>query len=365
MMQNSGHTGSNNKMMMIILGVVVVALIAVGAVYFMKKNDTVRTADTQADMASQTAPAADADTQDMPEQAQQAMGGTYNGTPVQPGNPVVAKVDGEDVTRVDVYNFIQLMPAQIQQMPATQVYPLALEQTINTRLIQNKAESANLEGTPDFQRELEIAKQQIARNLYVEKEVSNRITESELRKDYKRLIEEAPSIERRKASHILVESKEKAAELIKKLSDGANFNELAQKESKDPTAAQNAGDLGWFTKDQMVPAFADAVYAMKKGSVSKEPIQSDFGWHVIYLEDVGMIPKPTFEEAKEMLAMQKRREVLEKMVQEWRNNADIEVYDINGNPLKADNATSDAAAAPETTAPAAAPAPEPAPAPAQ
>src|SRR5690606_13546491 len=94
-----------------------------------------------------SAPAPVTDDAPVAPEGQQQPAGEYNGQSVRPGNPVVAKVDGQDITRVDVYNFIQLMPPQIQQLPAAQVYPMALEQVINTRLIQNKAEAANLEAT--------------------------------------------------------------------------------------------------------------------------------------------------------------------------------------------------------------------------
>ncbi len=367
---NTQQPDGNKNMVMGVVAVIVVALIAVGAFMFMgdKAPET-----TEAPVAAETTTppetqTADADAAPVEEEEvpQDTFSGEFNGTPVRPGNPVVAKVDGHDITRVDVYRFIEMMPAQIQQMPATAVYPLALEQVINTRLIQNKAESANLETSPEFKREVEMAKQQIARNIYVQKVVDEQISESALKSEYDALMAKAPNVEERKASHVLVESKEKAEAIIKQVADGANFNEIAKKESKDPTAAQNSGDLGWFTKEAMVPEFAKAAYAMKKGDVSTAPIKTSFGWHVIKLEDVRTQPKPTFEQVKPALEMQKRREVLEKMVNDWRSASTIEVFDINGDPLPAEQTKAPEAVAPTTAAPAtteAAPA-ETAPAPA-
>ena len=343
----------NKNMVMGAVAVVAVVLIAIAAFVFMgKKADDapaqVAATETAAPAETQTAAGdAPAATEEVP---QNTFAGEYNGTPVRPGNPVIAKVDGKDITRVDVYNFIQMMPEQIQQMPATAVYPLALEQVINTRLIQNKADSADMENTPEFKREVEMAKQQIARNLYVQKMVDEKITDAELKKDYDKLIGAAPSVEERKASHILVDSKDKADAIIKQVAEGTNFNALAKKESKDPTASQNSGELGWFTKEAMVPEFAKAAYGMKKGDISKEPVKTNFGWHVIKLEDVRTQPKPSFEQVKPALEMQKRREVLEKTVNGWREAAKIELFDINGDPLPAEKTQ-----APETAAPAAAP----------
>lgn len=347
----------NKNMVMGVVAVIVVALIAGGAFLFLGKKSADEAAPVTAEApvnapatdtaaADQTTPAAE---QEVP---QETFSGEFNGTPVRPGNPVVAKVDGKEITRVDVYNFIQLMPEQIQQLPATAVYPMALEQVINTRLIQNKAESANMEATPEFKREVEMAEQQIARNLYVQKIVSERISDAELKKEYNALVAQAPDVEERKASHILVDSKEKAEALIKQVSEGGNFNELAKKESKDPTASQNAGELGWFTKDAMVPEFAKAAYAMKKGDISSAPVKTSFGWHVIKLEDVRQQPKMTFEQIKPALEMQKRREVLEKLVNEWREKSTVELFDINGDPIKPQTAPA-ATEAPVMPAPAA------------
>ncbi len=356
MSENPGQPNGANKVILAAVALVVVVAAAVGATYVAMKNSP----DASAPAAQQqtdatTPPAAQQNQQAQPQQAQnqddvgEVMGGEFNGTPVRPGNPVVAKVDGKDVTRVDVYRFIQTLPPQVQQLPATQVYPLALEQTINTRIVQNRAESANLESTPEFQQEVEMAKQQIARNLYIQKEVESSITEDELRADYERLVVQAPEMEERKASHILVDTKEKADELIKKIEGGAKLTDLAKTESKDPTAKANAGDLGYFTKVDMIPEFAEAVFAMKKGEITKEPVKTTFGWHVIQLEDVRNRVKPSYEEIKPALVIQKRREKLDALMKQWRDAAKVEVFDINGDP----QAAQPAAPAPGADAPAA------------
>lgn len=287
--------------------------------------------------------------------AEQAPAGDIDGVVVRQGNPVVAKVDGHDITRVDVFNFIQLLPPQVQQLPAGQVYPMALEQVINTRLIQNKAEASNVEQTDEFKHELAMAKQQIARNVFVENVIDEKLSDAELKKQYNQLIGNMPTTEERKASHILVATKEAADDVLKRINEGANFNDIAKTESTDPTAAQNAGDLGWFTKDAMIPEFAQAAFAMKKGEISKTPVQTQFGWHVIKMDDVRTQPKPSFEQVKPALEMQARRETLEKMVNDWRDAANIEVFDINGDPVGEDQS-----AAPQNVAPAAAPTQAPA-----
>lgn len=355
--------GKKNVLIGALAGIVALA-VAVGAFVYVgqDKNDEAQVAavETPASVEQAVTPAAGEEAPAEAAVAEQAPTGEIDGVVVRQGNPVVAKVDGHDITRVDVFNFIQLLPPQVQQLPAGQVYPMALEQVINTRLIQNKAESSNVEQTEEFKRELGMAKQQIARNVFVENTIDEKISDAELKKQYNQLVGTMPTVEERKASHILLATKEAADDVLKRINEGADFNAVAKTESADPTAAQNAGDLGWFTKDAMIPEFAQAAYSMKKGEVSAAPVQTQFGWHVIKMEDVRTQPKPDFEQVKPALEMQARREILEKMVNDWRSAAKIEVFDINGDPEKADQS-----AAPQDVAPAAAAAPEQAPAAAQ
>ena len=256
-----------------------------------------------------------------------------NGINVEPGNPVVARVDGKDITRVDVYRFIQTMPQNLQQLPATTVYPMAMDQVINTRLVQNKANDADVENSDDFKRELEIAKQQIVRNLYLQEQVNNKITDKMVKNAYNDYIKKIPDVEERRARHILVETEEKANAVIKKLDTGEGFEDLAKSLSIGPTATKG-GDLGYFAKNEMVPEFAEAAFSMKKGSVSEKPVKTQFGWHVIKVIDKRERPKPSLEQMTPVLQAELRRTALEDLLKGWRKNAKIEQFDINGKPLR-------------------------------
>lgn len=285
--------------------------------------------------------------------------GQIGGVPVKPGNPVVAKVNGKDVSRLDVFQFIQQLPPNIQQMPPAQVYPMALDNVVNATLVQAKADAAGLDSDPEVQKQLAAAKEQIVRAVYLQKQVDAKVTDDKMKQVYDQAMAKAPSVEERKASHILVETEDKAKEILGKLKAGADFAELAKTESKDPSAAKNAGDLGWFLKDQMVPEFANAAFNGKKGELLDAPVKTQFGWHVVKVEDARVKAKPTFEELKPQLAAEVRRLELEKLVAEWRKEADVTVFDVNGDPV---SPSSGAEAAP---AAAPSPAPTPVPAPAQ
>ncbi|NQZ13596.1 MAG: peptidylprolyl isomerase [Alphaproteobacteria bacterium] len=255
-----------------------------------------------------------------------------NAVVIEPGNPVVAKVDGKDITRVDVYRYIKSMPQNLQQLPAQTVYPLALEQTINTRLVQNRANEANLMEDPEVLTQIDMAKQQIVRNVYLQREVAKEISDAEVKKAYDEFIAKQPDVEQRRASHILLKTEEEAKVAIKRLGEGANFADLAKELSTGPTGPKG-GDLGYFAKADMVPEFADAAFSMKKGDVSKAPVQTQFGYHVIAVTDARQQPKPTLEEMKPAIDAELRRGKLEEMLAKWRKDADIEQFDINGKPM--------------------------------
>lgn len=255
-----------------------------------------------------------------------------NAVVVEPGNPVVAKVDGKDITRVDVYRYIKSMPQNLQQLPAQTVYPLALEQTINTRLVQNRANAANLMEDPEVQTQIDMAKQQIVRNVYLQREVEKEVSDADVKKAYDEFVGKQPDVQQRRASHILMETEAEAKAAIKRLEEGADFAALAKELSTGPTGPKG-GDLGYFAKADMVPEFAEAAFAMKKGDVSKEPVKTQFGYHVITVTDARTQPKPTLEEMKPAIEAELRRGKLEEMLARWRKGADIEQFDINGKPM--------------------------------
>lgn len=254
------------------------------------------------------------------------------GKEVEPGNPVVAEVDGQPITRVDVFRYIQTMPENIQQLPPSTVYPMALEQVIDTRMVQNRADSKGLENDPEVEKQMAMAREQIVRSIYIQREVDQQISESDMKKKYDEYIASLEPVEERHARHILVDNEEKARDVIKKLKEGADFEALAKENSSGPSA-EKGGDLGWFSKTDMVPAFAEAAFAAPKGAFTSEPVKTQFGWHVIKIEDARQRPAPSFEELQPVIQAELRRETIGELVKKWRGDSDITVYDINGTPM--------------------------------
>jgi len=302
----------------IIAVVAVVALVAIGAMVAMSGNGVAESDEAEL---SKISPAS----ADTAESAEAPM--------IKLGNPVVAKVNGEDILRSDVFNFISGLPEQVRQMPIQTLFPLALEQVVNNRVINAKAGNAQLGADPEVEQLVTQAKDQIVRNVFIDRQIDAQITQKKLLSAYQDLLEELGDIEETKARHILVESEEKAREVIAKLDEGGNFEELAKEYSTGPSA-ENGGELGWFAKNEMVPEFAEAAFAMEPGSHSTDPVQTQFGWHVIEVEERRTRPEPEFEAVKPQLEAQLRQEVLQDLVADWQKEAKIKKFDINGEPVK-------------------------------
>jgi len=343
----------NNKLP-IVIGAVAILAIAGGAIFFASKNmsnDAPKTAQENTspaaieETASGQEPAA-ASNADEEADVAKATGGEIGGVEVEKGNPVVAKVDGQEITRVDVFRYIKMMPQNIQQLPPETVYPLALDQVVNTRLVQNKAEAAGLENDPEVKQQLDLAKQQLIRSVYVQREVDKKISEGDLKKAYNEYVGKLPEVKEIKASHILVGTEDKAKELIAKLKDGGDFAALAKENSGDPGNKDKGGDLGWFSAQDMVPEFSEAAFKLGKGNISETPVKTQFGWHVVKVTDSRERPKPTYEELKPMIQVELRRTELEEMLKDWKESAKIEKFDINGDPLKEQSKSSESEVAP-------------------
>lgn len=253
---------------------------------------------------------------------------------IKMGNPTVATVGGEEIKRADVLSFISNLPEQVRQMPIQNLFPLALEQVVNNKIVGSKADAAKLEADPEVMKLLDQAKGQIVRNVYVERQVSEGVSEKKLLKSYDELLTKTADIQETHARHILVDSEDKAREVIKKLDGGAKFEDLAKEYSTGPSK-ENGGDLGYFAKNEMVPEFADAAFAIDKGKYSKDPVKTQFGWHVIMVEDRRKRPEPKFEEVRPQLEQQLRQQILAELLQKWQKEAKIQKFDINGEPVKA------------------------------
>lgn len=259
---------------------------------------------------------------------------------------IVAEINDQEITVKDLQEFIKTLPEQYQQMPLEMVYPQLLNEIVMAKLIEAKVEELDLGNDPEVVKKVEMARKQIAQNMYLQREVEKKITDSKLKAAYQDYLKKNPAQEEIRARHILVESEDEAKALIAKLQaeGGKNFAALANESSKDQGSGQNGGDLGYFTQSEMVAEFSNAAFALPKGGFSKEPVKSAFGWHVIKVEDKRNRKQPSFDDLKPQLKAQVSREIISEVVQAMYDNSDVQLYDLQGNPLNGGNEETDEAA---------------------
>lgn len=237
---------------------------------------------------------------------------------------VLATVDGETITSDDVKVIEEIMGESLKQVPEANRGPLLVNILIETLLVAGQAERDGVADSESFKRKLRWRRLQALRDAYVEKEIDSRIAEADVKQYYDSLIQQMPPQEEVHARHILVKTEDEARALIGKLDDGADFAELAKQNSTGPTAP-NGGDLGYFAKGRMVPEFEQAAFAMKPGEVSKAPVKSQFGWHVIKIEDRRMAPPPPFDEVKARVRQRVQTDRFREAVKALRDQSKIEV----------------------------------------
>lgn len=233
---------------------------------------------------------------------------------------VLASVNGRPIPKLSVDNVAQQITESGQQAEPDRI----LEELINLEVLTQAAEALNLDKQEDISATLQLQYTQTMANAYLaRKSAEMSFSDEQLRAEYD---EQSATVDRAefRASHILVESEESAREVLEKLSDGEEFIELASEFSVDPTG-ENGGDLGWFQSATMIPEFADAVSTMAVGDVSKNPVQSEFGYHIIKLVDRRDAALPDFNAVKSGLTNLAVRKALTKHVDELKAAAEIKL----------------------------------------
>jgi peptidyl-prolyl cis-trans isomerase C len=239
-------------------------------------------------------------------------------------NPVLATVDGQPIRLSDVQQAAAGLPPNLRGLPPNMLYPMLLTRLIDARALVIEARKQKLEQTPAVKKQIAAATDQVLENALLTKEVEPQITEAALRAQFDKTIAGKPGPEEVHARHILVPTKAEAEKIIAELNKGADFATLAKKYSKDPGAA-DGGDLGFFKKDEMVPAFADAAFALKPGQYTKTPVHTQFGWHVIEVLARRQEPPPTFAQAQQGLREQILKEAVGKVVAQARAGVKVEM----------------------------------------
>ena len=241
-------------------------------------------------------------------------------------DPVIAKIDGVEVTQSDLSLAIDNLDPQLAQLPDDQKKLAALSTVIDAKVIAEKARAEKIEDTSEFKNRLEFIVDRELHNAYFKKHVVDTITDADIKARYDAEIAKLPPVEEVRARHILVKTEDEAKTVIKELGEGKDFAELAKAKSTDPNKS-DGGDLGYFKKGMMVPEFETAAFAMKKGDVSKEPIKTQFGFHVIKVEDKRNAPPPEFDQVKDQVKQIVLRDKYMEVLKATKSAAKIEIDD--------------------------------------
>lgn len=241
-------------------------------------------------------------------------------------DPVIAKVDGVEVTQSDLSLALDNLDPQLAQLPDDQKRIAALSTVIDAKLIAEKAKAEKIDDTAEFKNRLEFILDRELHNAYFKKHVVDAITDADIKARYDSEVAKLPPVEEVKARHILVKTEEEAKTVIKELAEGKDFAELAKAKSTDPNKS-DGGDLGYFKKGMMVPEFEAAAFAMNKGDVSKEPVKTQFGFHVIKVEDKRIAPPPAFDQVKDQVKQIVMRDKYMEVLKATKATAKIEIED--------------------------------------
>jgi peptidyl-prolyl cis-trans isomerase C len=245
---------------------------------------------------------------------------------------VAAIVNGDEVQVGEVQATMRSLPEQYRQMPFEIVYPSILDRVIDFRLLAAEAERLDMAARPEVQEQLAQARANVMRDAVIQEKIADGSTEEALRERFAQLEgSEEFAQEEVHARHILLESEDDAKEAIEAIAAGADFAEVAKDRSTGPSAS-SGGDLGYFRREQMVPAFAEAAFTMAKGETSTAPVQTQFGYHVIMVVD-RRTATPTFEESEPQLRQDLAREIINDLVAGLREGAEIERFGLDGAPL--------------------------------
>jgi peptidyl-prolyl cis-trans isomerase C len=234
-----------------------------------------------------------------------------------------ARVNGTPIPQHRIDMAVKSRIAQGQQ-DTPELRKFVRDALINQEIVVQEAVKQGLDKDPATAGRIELERQSVLVNAYFEDYLKrNPVTDEMLRKEYDRLKPQVPAREYR-ARHILVDKEEEAKNIIAQLRKGASFEKLAAQHSNDPGSKGRGGDLDWGPAERYVPPFAEALVKLKKGQITPTPVQTEFGFHVIRLDDERASKVPSFEEARPQLRELVETQMVQKLIADLRSKAKIE-----------------------------------------
>jgi peptidyl-prolyl cis-trans isomerase C len=238
-------------------------------------------------------------------------------------NAVVARVDGHDIYTSDVADALQQLPPEYMNMPPESLFRAVVEQLIDRQLVVKRARDQNLMNDLSVQKTMKQLESRVLEQAYLHRTVEAKVTDEAVHRRYERDKSTLTREKQVRARHILVKTRDEAMDVLREISRGKDFAELAREKSIGPSKTQG-GDLGYFAFGGMLPTFSQMAFSLKKGEVGRAPVQTKYGWHVIKVEDVREAAPPQFEEVRDELRAKMGEEIIEAEIKRLREGARIE-----------------------------------------
>ena len=236
---------------------------------------------------------------------------------------LVAKLNGEDIYLDEVLRLVEKLPDEIRQQPLETYFDRLIDDIVDSRLAAAAGNEAGLTNDERVIEQMSIAAQRVLAEAWINSELRKSITDEAVQQAYDIFVADEQSRHEVRARHILVKEKAEAEAVIAELQGGADFAELAKKRSTGPSGP-NGGDLGYFPRGAMVPAFENAAFALAAGGFTQTPVQTQFGWHIILVEEKRIAEAPTIEELAPQLRQNLISQNLGRLLDSLRTNARIE-----------------------------------------
>ena len=239
---------------------------------------------------------------------------------------VVAKVDGIEITESELALAADDLGERTAQLPEDRKREELINFLVDLKLGAKAAKAAKIGESPEFAKRLAYSRDKLLLDDYLTSESKKAATQEAAKKLFDDTVKTLKPEEEVRARHILVPEEAQAKAALERLKKGEDFAKVAGELSKDPGSGKEGGDLGWFAKERMVPEFAEAAFKLEKGQLS-EPVKSQFGWHVIKLEDKRTKPLPTFDEVKPQIEQYLVRKAQQDIIVGLRDKAKVERLD--------------------------------------
>lgn len=233
---------------------------------------------------------------------------------------VIATVDGNNITLSEIENVHASNP-QLSALPLESVYEPLLDNIIDLNVVAAAAKAEKVQNTPEFKKMAKDFEKQLLARYYLEQQAKKKQTKEKLEVLYEQFKKDNPPQEEMSAAHILLKTEKEAQDVIQQLQKGADFAELANKVSENK--GLEGGDLGYFSRELMVPEFSEAAFAMKEGEISKKPVKTKFGYHVIKAGPRRLSETPKFEDVEQELMQMQAAQSVEETMQKLRKKAKI------------------------------------------